>query len=104
MTLTFRPIINASRDWLVVSDSPVAVHQRRMARAIMAESLSRVSEASGVSVEEIKGRSRKKHILGARWEAMRLGRESGLSFPMIAASLNRDHTTVMHACKKMGIA
>ncbi|WP_422363159.1 helix-turn-helix domain-containing protein [Pyruvatibacter mobilis] len=105
MTLTFRPIVDVSRDWLTLSDAlPVAVHQRRMARAVMGQAIARVSEQMGVSAKDIKGRSRDKRVLSARWAVMRIGRESGLSYPSIAAHLNRDHTTVLHACKKMGIA
>jgi chromosomal replication initiation ATPase DnaA len=59
--------------------------------------ISGVAKRHSITVPEIKGASRKKHIVIARQEAMYLLRGKGLSFPVIAKLLGgRDHTTALH--------
>jgi chromosomal replication initiator protein len=54
----------------------------------------------GVNSDELKGKSRHKHVVGPRQIAMYLLREDAhLSTPDIGRVLNRDHTTVLHAVK-----
>jgi chromosomal replication initiator protein len=57
----------------------------------------------GVSIEELTGPSRGRHLVMARQIAMYLCRElTGLSLPKIGAQFgNRDHTTVMYADRKI---
>ncbi|WP_028653785.1 chromosomal replication initiator protein DnaA [Nocardioides halotolerans] len=57
----------------------------------------------GVSLEELTGPSRGRHLVMARQIAMYLCRElTGLSLPKIGAQFgNRDHTTVMYADRKI---
>jgi chromosomal replication initiator protein len=57
----------------------------------------------GVSIEELCGPSRGRHLVMARQIAMYLCRElTGLSLPKIGAQFgNRDHTTVMYADRKI---
>ncbi len=62
-----------------------------------------VAEKFNVKENEFNGSSRKKEIAMARQVAMYLSRKLGsFSFPKIASAFNRDdHTTVMHAVKKI---
>jgi len=57
----------------------------------------------GVTIEELTGPSRGRHLVMARQIAMYLCRElTGLSLPKIGAQFgNRDHTTVMYADRKI---
>lgn len=62
----------------------------------------RVAAAFGVSEKELLGPSRLRGVLVARQVAMYLVRElAGLSLPRIGAAFGRDHTTVLHACRKI---
>lgn len=62
-----------------------------------------VAEYYGVSVKELVGKKRVRHIARPRQMAMALTREfAGDSFPDIGQAFGgRDHTTVMHACDKV---
>lgn len=60
---------------------------------------------TGVSVEEVLGKSRFRHIVAVRHEAIAriAARFPWMSYPHLARLMgNRDHTTIMHALKKMG--
>lgn len=63
-----------------------------------------VAEYFGISVKELVGKKRLRTIARPRQMAMALTREfSGDSFPDIGQAFGgRDHTTVMHACEKVG--
>jgi hypothetical protein len=63
--------------------------------------LSEVAKKHGVSVDDIKGKSRKPYISNARFEAAyRLRREVGFSFNRIGIILGRrDHSTIIHAVR-----
>jgi chromosomal replication initiator protein len=62
----------------------------------------RVARAFDVSPKEILGPSRQRLVLTARQVAMTLVRElAGLSLPQIGAAFGRDHTTVLHAVRKV---
>ena len=68
----------------------------------VAHMLEEVCTVCGVTHEELLGSSRKKKIVRARHIAMYLLRiDFSRSFPMIAQDLCRDHTTIIHGCKKM---
>src|SRR5262249_53237028 len=61
-----------------------------------------VCAAFGVTEKELLGPSRLRRVLLPRQVAMYLTRErSGLSLPRIGAAFGRDHTTVLHACRKV---
>jgi chromosomal replication initiator protein len=62
----------------------------------------RVAAAFGVTEKDLLGPSRLRTVLTARQVAMYLVRElTGLSLPRTAAAFGRDHTTVLHACRKV---
>jgi len=55
-----------------------------------------------LSIADIKGSRRFRHIVRPRHVAMYLLREQGLSFPFIAKLLGGlDHTTVMNGCRSI---
>lgn len=60
------------------------------------------AKACRVSAEEMLGRSGQKKIVDARHLAMyRLRNERGLSLPKIGQIFGRDHSTVIHAIRKV---
>jgi chromosomal replication initiator protein len=62
----------------------------------------RVAAAFDVGEKELLGPSRLRGVLRPRQVAMYLARElTGLSLPRIGAAFGRDHTTVLHACRKV---
>ncbi len=62
----------------------------------------RVAAAFGVNEKEMLGTSRLRGVLRPRQVAIYLVRElTGLSLPRIGAAFDRDHTTVLHACRKV---
>lgn len=64
----------------------------------------RVATAFGLSEKELLGTSRLRGVLRPRQIAMYLSRElTGLSLPRIGAAFARDHTTVLHACRKVEV-
>jgi chromosomal replication initiation ATPase DnaA len=55
----------------------------------------------GVSIKDVIGSARFKSATAARWKACRRLRDKGLSYAQIGMKLNRDHTTVMYAIRRM---
>ena len=66
------------------------------------EIVKRVCAAFGVTRKELLGPSRLRRVLVPRQVAMALAREiGGQSLPRIAVAFDRDHSTVLHACRKV---
>ena len=66
------------------------------------EIVKRVCAAFGVTRKELLGPSRLRRVLVPRQVAMALAREvGGQSLPRIATAFDRDHSTVLHACRKV---
>lgn len=64
--------------------------------------LNAVSVTFGYSVDDLLGDSRSKPIVMARQTAMFVCRAFlNMSYPEIGKALGRDHSTVMHGCKKI---
>ena len=63
--------------------------------------IKKLARAHGLSVDDITGPSRMKHIIPARQEAMyRAAVELGMSYNQIGMSLGgRDHSTIIHGVK-----
>ena len=61
-----------------------------------------VADRHGVTVSDIFGKTRKRHIVNARHEAMRLCAARPLSSKQIGQLFRCDHTTVLHAIRKGG--
>ena len=52
-----------------------------------------------LKADDLTGPSRRRHIVCARWTAMRLIYQQGrLSSPQIGRLFNKDHTSVLYAC------
>lgn len=68
------------------------------------EIVAKTAASFGFSVADLEGPSRKSELVTARQVAMYLCRDmTGLSYPKIGKLFgDRDHTTVMHACNKVG--
>ena len=66
--------------------------------------LEAVARHYGVTIDELRGKARHKEIVAPRHLAMYILREDArLSYPQIGALLGgRDHTSVLHACEKIG--
>jgi chromosomal replication initiator protein len=67
--------------------------------------LDAVAKHFGVTLDELRGKARHKEIVAPRHLAMFLLREDArLSYPQIGALLGgRDHSSVLHACEKIGL-
>jgi len=66
------------------------------------EIVKRVCSAFGVTRKELFGPSRLRRVLVPRQVAMALAREvGGQSLPRIATAFDRDHSTVLHACRRV---
>jgi chromosomal replication initiator protein len=64
--------------------------------------IARVAAAFGVKPADLLGACRQRGVLVPRQVAMYLAREVGKwSLPQIAKRFGRDHTTVLHACRKV---
>lgn len=80
-----------------------AVKDNAMPRAEMRVAiLCEVATKHGVTINELRGRSKEMHIASARHEAAyRLREEMGLSFPRIGVLLgHRDHTTILNSWRR----
>ena len=68
------------------------------------ELLKKVADFYDISVEDLMGPRRNKELVNPRQIAAYLLREElNLSFPKIGKELGgKDHTTIMHACNKVG--
>ncbi len=68
--------------------------------------LAAIAAATGVTTAEIKGPDRARHIVAARFDACAALRQSlGWSMPRIGHFLGgRDHTTILNALRKRGVA
>ena len=62
----------------------------------------RVAERHGLTVDDLRGSDRTKRVAWPRQEAMAAIRETGrYSLPRIGKFFNRDHTTVIHAVRRV---
>ena len=64
--------------------------------------IDRVAAAFAITPRELLGRGRLRPVLVPRMVAVALARElTGLSYPRLGAAFGRDHTTAMHACRRV---
>jgi chromosomal replication initiator protein len=77
--------------------------QPTSARCDVSTIVKRVASAFAVSEADLLGASRLRSVLRSRQVAMYLARElTGLSLPRLGSAFGgRDHTTVLHACRKV---
>jgi chromosomal replication initiator protein len=61
-----------------------------------------VCEELKVKLKDITGKTRKRPAVVARFTAISIIREYGITLQSIGNYFNRDHTSVIHACKEVG--
>lgn len=59
-----------------------------------------VAYSSGLSVGDIRGKSRASKIVSCRWDVVRTLYDKGYGLSEIARLINRHHTTVLHGLKQ----
>lgn len=108
----FRPLLgllNALK--LPARQSPTPLTAERVAELLAADEakppavadiVTAVADAFGVSAKELLGPSRLKTVMLARQTAVYLARTVGkLSLPAVGRAFGRDHSTVLHAVRKV---
>lgn len=70
-------------------------------RATVAQAARAVERLTGVSATLIRSPSRTKRVVRARWLAMKIAHDCGLSIAGIGRALAMDHTTVMHGLRQI---
>ena len=70
---------------------------------IMSLLLQASSSATGVGVEQILGDQRNRHVVAARYRFIGEAYALGDSCAEIGRFLRRDHTTVLHALRRIGM-
>lgn len=90
-------------DRLAVQDIFSATGQPVSSRRDVSRIVKQVATAYGVTAKELLGLSRLRRVMVPRQVAMYLARElSGLSLPRLGSAFGgRDHSTVLHACRKV---
>ena len=84
--------VNSLKDLVAVADKQVSIEELQKI----------IAEYYNVRINELLSKSRKRRITLPRQIAMRLAKElTNLSLPEIGEAFGRDHTTVLHACKKI---
>ena len=93
-------------DALLSSLRVYAAKRRQLARGSSPadQAVALASWATGISPEEMRGRSRRPKIAAARALAYSILRARGMSLPRIGRYFGRDHTTVLAALRKLGRA
>lgn len=83
--------------------SEVETKSRIDAKLVCKQAATALAKHSGLTLAELRGKSRRQAVADARGLAMYLVRRlSGASYAEIGRHFgNRDHTTVLHACKKL---
>ena len=67
----------------------------------MKEIIRVICDETGVTSDEILKHDRSTHLVRVRQYAMWKCREQGYSYTVIGRTFKRDHSTIMHACKKI---
>jgi hypothetical protein len=83
-------------------DAPLLAHPPDAADATVNRAVVASARRFGVAVERIMSRDRHREVAEARQAAAYAARLSGLSYSAIGRGLALDHTTVMHACVRVG--
>lgn len=80
------------------------VSRHEHADEVVADAVKFVSTCTGVSEPEIYGKCRLRRIVTARQKAMHIAHMRGVNYCQIGRVMGRNHSTIRHACKKMGVA
>jgi chromosomal replication initiation ATPase DnaA len=84
---------------------PFPIDQARprfvFSRALIHRLVERAAEITGISREELVGKSRLWDVAYTRFAIVQVAHESGRSLSQIARALGyRDHTSALHACRR----
>ena len=71
---------------------------------LIADVIKRIADQSGYTAEDILGPAKHRMLAKARAVAMQEARALGFSYPELGKAFNRDHRTVMSACRKTILA
>lgn len=74
---------------------------RGLCKGTIHDIVAEVSVSTGIPPSQIMGRSRLAPVADARALCMFIARRQGFSLSRIGKSMNRDHTTVLAAIRKM---
>jgi chromosomal replication initiator protein len=74
-----------------------------MASGTIAETIEAVSKRFGFTADELRFGGREASLANARHIAAWLLRERGLSYPEIGRALSKDHSTMIHAVRKVEV-
>jgi chromosomal replication initiator protein len=86
---------------MVESPAPDAVADARPVFVAVDAVVRRASMRAGVTVEQLRGAQRDRRTARARWAAMIVLREGGMSTPQIGRTFgDRDHSTVLHGLRE----
>lgn len=87
-----------------MSEQPLSRWPWRMPqRETMKEIATRSAERHGLILDDLKSGRRHASISAARMEAMfEIYATGNFSYPQIGRFFNRDHTTVLYACRRVG--
>ena len=87
MNALAKPMPAEIRDWLIVTSAPPVFLATREAK--------RIAAAYGMTLDEVRSRSRKTGRVAARKAIAAAMRGIGLSYPQIGRMLCRHHTTIL---------
>jgi DNA-binding NarL/FixJ family response regulator len=83
--------------------SPKRIEQLQREAAAMDRVISGESRLAGMPEGMIRGRQTSRRVYAVRCRVIAKAHREGLSDMAIGRALNRDHTTILHALKKMGL-
>jgi hypothetical protein len=80
-------------------------HEVEKARREASWIISAIAESHNLTKADIIGHDRRAHVVVARYEAISAVHKTfpNWSYPVLGMIFNRDHTTIMHALKKLGV-
>ena len=109
-----RPLTGAVETLRAIARGVIGSRDAEAVRELLAEAqptsrgdrvtriVERVAAVFGVKPKDVLGPGRQRTVLLSRQVAMYLAREAAkLSLPAVGTAFGRDHTTVLHACRKV---
>lgn len=98
--IKYAPLRSKSKEYRSTIASDYAAQLKSISNTDRLESLlSVICETLEVTVQEAKGNIRDAEIVRARQIYCYMAKEMGYTFKKIGAIINRDHATVIYACK-----
>lgn len=95
--ISYLPVKDGLRDEL---ENAGIILSQGVRFGLVNQALTLVAEDFGVTVKQLKGWQRHRHMARARRAAYAALRHLGLSTPAIGRIMRKDHTTVIHGLRK----